>query len=120
MCARAPAGPERTHDERHPKSGNGFLRSPRTWVGVDLNVHQTNLTLKNYFGNQEDIVFADVLPVFCNADGCLTRIGDDRQTGITSWDYGHLTPVASDYLARHLLVESITQRIEGHSLPYKH
>lgn len=98
-----------------------WMNTPaRTWVGVDLNVHQTNLTLKNYFGNQEDIVFADVLPVFCNADGCLTRIGDDRQTGITSWDYGHLTPVASDYLARHLLVESITQRIEGHSLPYKH
>lgn len=84
----------------------------RTWMGVDINVHQTNLTLKHYFGNGEDIAFADALPVFCNADGCLTRIGEDRQTGITTWDYGHLTPVASDYLARHLLVELITRRVE--------
>ena len=98
-----------------------WLNTPeRTWQGVDIKVHQTNLALKNYFGNDEDVVFADVLPVFCSADGCLTRIGDDRKTGVTTWDRSHLTPVASDYLARHLLVELITRRVEAsHWVPHK-
>jgi len=39
--------------------------------------------------------------VFCNADGCLTRIGDDP-ANLTTWDYGHLTTVAARYLASRL------------------
>jgi len=36
-----------------------------------------------------------------------TYIGDDKKTGITSWDYGHLTLVASDFLAKNLLAPLI-------------
>ena len=34
-------------------------------------------------------------------------IGDDKKTGITSFDHGHLTPIASDYLAKNVLLKNI-------------
>jgi hypothetical protein len=51
--------------------------------------------------------YIDVIGVFCDHNGCLTRIGEDSQKGATSWDYGHLTEVASEYLAKKLLVPEI-------------
>jgi len=51
--------------------------------------------------------YVDVVAAFCNSDGCLTRIGTDALAGITSHDYGHLLPVASEYLATKTLVRAI-------------
>lgn len=48
------------------------------------------------------------MAAFCNSEGCLTYIGSDRAEGITSFDVGHLTPIASDYLAKNLLVKLVT------------
>ena len=45
--------------------------------------------------------------LFCNQDGCLVYLGDDKMAGLTSFDYAHLMPVASDYLAKNLLVPLI-------------
>lgn len=83
----------------------------RTWEGVDTQVMADNRRLQSQLGNGRDILFADITRVFCNTQGCLTRIGPDRKTDITSWDYGHLTPVASDYLARQLLAELVTRPV---------
>ena len=41
---------------------------------------------------------------FCNEQGGLTYIGDDKKIGLTSYDYGHLSPIASEYLANELLI----------------
>ncbi len=46
--------------------------------------------------------------LFCSVDGCLTYLGDDRTTGLTSQDGGHLRPIASDHLARELLARMVT------------
>jgi peptidoglycan/LPS O-acetylase OafA/YrhL len=51
--------------------------------------------------------FVSLMDFFCNDSGCLTYIGDDRMTGVTSWDSGHLTPIASDYLAKEYLSKFI-------------
>ncbi|WP_267874925.1 hypothetical protein [Duganella callida] len=40
----------------------------------------------------------------------MTYLGEDRKTGATSHDYGHLMPAASDYLARQALVQAVTGR----------
>jgi hypothetical protein len=50
-----------------------------------------------------------VIGFFCNESGCLIRIGNNKQTGITTWDAGHMTPIASDYLAKNLLVKLIVE-----------
>ena len=86
-----------------------WLHTPRrTYNGVDKSVLEANTKLRTEFKQSDSQVFVDLIDFFCNKDGCLTYLGDDRMTGITSYDYGHLTPVASDYLAKNLLVKAIT------------
>ncbi|MET0321189.1 MAG: hypothetical protein ABW069_10750 [Duganella sp.] len=53
------------------------------------------------------MVFADLIGQFCNAQGCLVYLGDDKTKGLTAWDYGHLTLPASDFIADTLLVKLI-------------
>jgi hypothetical protein len=53
------------------------------------------------------IAFVDLIDLFCNADGCLVFLGNDPVTGMTYFDSHHLSPVASDYLAKNSLVKAI-------------
>jgi len=66
-----------------------------------------NRELASNFRPDDVQQFVNVMDVFCNSDGCLTYLGDDIKQGVTTWDYGHLTPVASDYLARQILIDKI-------------
>lgn len=78
----------------------------RTFIGIDKDVIATNQRLKTeYLAN--GLFYVDAMSLFCDDTGCLTRIGEDRLAGITTPDYGHLLPVASDYLAANLLVKEI-------------
>ena len=79
----------------------------RTWVGVSRTVNETNQNLKDKFTATSRATYMDVIGLFCNKDGCLTRLGDDAQGDATTWDYGHLTESASAYLAREILVPQI-------------
>lgn len=75
----------------------------RTTLGINQDIVDRNRMTKEKFVDSEDCIFVDIINFFCNEDGCLTRTGPDRKLDITSWDYGHLSPPASDYLARKLL-----------------
>ena len=79
----------------------------RTFLGVDMNMLDKNRDLAGKFKPDDVQQFVNVMDVFCNQDGCLTYLGDDIMRGVTTWDYGHLTPIASDYLARNILIEKI-------------
>ena len=79
----------------------------RTFVNIDEKTINANASLKTQFLKARHLVFVDVISALCNDSGCLTRIGNDKKTGITSFDHGHLTPIASDYLARDLLIKNI-------------
>jgi hypothetical protein len=68
-----------------------------------------NAQLMREFKKTKTSEYVDVIGLFCNAQGCLTHTGDDLRTSITSWDYGHLTPSASRYLSKKLLVERIVR-----------
>lgn len=43
----------------------------------------------------------------CNAEGCLTYLGERMEDGLVTFDYGHLTPVASTFVAQHVLAPVI-------------
>ncbi len=81
----------------------------RSFVSIDEKIMSENLSLKAKFlkATNENLIFVDLIGFFCNEAGCLTRIGNDKMTGITSFDNGHLTPIASDYLAQKLLVKKV-------------
>lgn len=70
----------------------------RTWTGVDREMLERSKALVHVPG------YVSLTDYFCNDAGCLVYYGNDRRKGVTSFDYGHLTPVASLHLARDLLV----------------
>jgi len=51
--------------------------------------------------------YIDIASVLCNSEGCLTYIGADPAKGVTSLDNRHLTPTASDLIARSILMPAI-------------
>jgi hypothetical protein len=67
-----------------------------------------NNILKRALPNDAHQKYADLMQLLCNDQGCLTYLGDDVKSTITTWDYGHLTPFASEFVARELLVDLIT------------
>jgi len=79
----------------------------RTLVGIDTEILDSDARLKQALGNAENLRYISLIDYFCDESGCQTFIGEDRVKGITSWDYGHLTPVASDGVARDHLVPQI-------------
>ena len=85
-----------------------WINTPRrTLLGLNMSVMDQNTELKKSLANS-GAIYADIISAFCNKDGCMTYVGNDIKAGITSWDYGHLTPIASAYLAKKLLVDLVT------------
>ena len=84
----------------------------RTFVGVERDTILADQELRANFSQSESVRFVSIIDSFCSGDGCLIFIGDDRKTGVTSWDYGHLTPLASDFFAKDVLVEAITGTVD--------
>ena len=85
-----------------------YPKIPRyTYAGVDKKFLILNQKLKEQFTSVHNATYLSITDLFCNAEGCLIYIGDDVETGITSWDHGHLTPIASEYFANKILVPSL-------------
>ena len=80
----------------------------RTKSGLVPETLAINERTKQIFSSsKEGVVFVDLIDLFCNADGCLVYLGDDPVSGLTYFDSHHLSPVASDYLAKNTLVKAI-------------
>lgn len=87
----------------------------RTWKGVNKKLIESDRQLQAEFPREPNVSYVSLVDAFCNDQGCLVYLGDDKMHGITSYDYGHLTPVASDYLARKFLVKEIVA-LDSHQL----
>jgi peptidoglycan/LPS O-acetylase OafA/YrhL len=80
----------------------------RTFVSYNPDIWALNQVLASQFIATDATAFVDIMGVFCNEAGCLTYLGDDPKTGLTSMDDAHLLPIASEYLARQLLARMVT------------
>jgi peptidoglycan/LPS O-acetylase OafA/YrhL len=80
----------------------------RTRLGLDAFVMAENARLKSDFERAGDDRLVDLVGLFCNDSGCLTRVGPDPMRDLVTFDYGHLTPPASLFLAR----EALARRVE--------
>jgi len=79
----------------------------RTLIGLNKKIIQNDENISKYFHNDKFTKFISLINYFCNKNGCLIYIGEDLESGITSWDYGHLTPAASDALSRDVLAKAV-------------
>lgn len=84
----------------------------RSFVGIDPSFRTLNEILIDHFTTSDAMAFVDIMGVFCNEQGCLTYLGDDRRTGLTSGDGAHLRAVASDYLAQQVLVRMVVGSVK--------
>lgn len=87
----------------------------RTSKYLDKEIISNNLIIQKEFKSKKTEIFVNLIDFFCNSDGCMTYIGNDKKIGITSWDYGHLSPIASDFLGKNLLADLITEKSESDS-----
>jgi hypothetical protein len=58
--------------------------------------------------------FIDLKEYFCNERGCLVYLGDDPKIGLTSLDGNHLSPIASDDVAKNLLLPMMIKGSKAH------
>ena len=79
--------------------------------GLDQTVFQEEIQNKKDIKTSDHFVYVSLLDLLCDKNGCLTYLGDDKKQGITTWDYGHLTPIASTYIAQHLLTPLIESEL---------
>lgn len=56
--------------------------------------------------------YVSALDAFCNSEGCMTYLGEDRKTGLVTFDVGHLTSQASEFFARTALVPVIVKDLK--------
>lgn len=84
----------------------------RTIIGVNMDVKAANDRLISELSSTNTFEYVDLWGTFCNEKGCMTYLGDDVASTITSWDEEHLSPYASEYFAHTVLVNRIVGRMD--------
>lgn len=69
------------------------------------------LLTQQYSNGAGGFEYLSAISVLCNQEGCLTYLGDDRKTGLVTFDYGHLTPLASVYFSKNALGQLIVKKL---------
>jgi len=83
----------------------------RTLVGINAPVQNHDRYLNEHFSNSEKSQYFSLIDELCNSSGCTVYFNDDKLGGISSWDYGHLSPIASYTIAKQGLTPLIIQGI---------
>lgn len=84
---------------------DGFPR--RLSDGLDSTALAANTAVLKQLGRDDPFMYVDAMSALCNEAGCLSYVGDDVVRGLTTFDYGHLSFAASEWLARTVLVPKL-------------
>ncbi|STX50232.1 O-antigen acetylase [Legionella busanensis] len=90
-----------------------FNTPKRISANLDKNALRTDKIMKQRYANNQDIQYISLIDFFCTAKGCLTYLGKDKKAGLVTFDYGHLNPSASIFLAKKLLAPIIISQINS-------
>ncbi|MBY0345779.1 MAG: acyltransferase, partial [Neisseriaceae bacterium] len=82
-----------------------------TFSGVDPAVLALDKRLKLEATQYSDIHYISLIDYFCNEIGCLVHYDSAVQESITTWDYGHLTPIASLHFANDVLTPVLANSV---------
>jgi hypothetical protein len=88
----------------------------RTFVGVSpdslqIEPEMASLQLPPWMS------YLSLKSLLCNEEGCLTRTGPNLETDLTVWDYGHLTPNSSRYVADRLVGPKLLELLNAARAP---
>ena len=73
-------------------------------AGLNLKALELNAIAKAQFTSSPQKQYIDLIDFLCNTDGCLVYLGDDLQSGISSYDTNHLSPQVAEMVAKQLLI----------------
>lgn len=81
-------------------------------TNLDQSIFDEENNLQKNINHNDFFNYISLIDFFCNKEGCLTYLNNNKKDGITTADYGHLTPVASTYFAKKALTPLILQLLE--------
>jgi hypothetical protein len=85
-----------------------WIHTPkRSFAHLDRRVDALDDQAKLFISNLDNVRFISLRDYLCNEDGCLVYTGENVGQGITSFDGHHLSPSASDWVAKKYLVPLI-------------
>jgi peptidoglycan/LPS O-acetylase OafA/YrhL len=91
-----------------------WLKTPNRIVGhQDTDKLNPDLMFRAQIKSNDEFEYVNLFDFFCNADGCMTYLGDNRREGLITFDDAHLRPFASIYLAEKLLDPLILKGIDN-------
>ena len=70
---------------------------------LDKKVLHTDWVLKTQYKNANNVLYVSLVERLCNTQGCLTHLNNDRKEGLITYDDGHFTLPASEYVSRTIL-----------------
>ena len=80
-------------------------------VYLDREVLHTDEVLKTHYKNASNVQYVSLVDGLCNAQGCLTYLNNDRKEGLITYDYGHFTLPASEYVAKTILAPVLSDAL---------
>jgi peptidoglycan/LPS O-acetylase OafA/YrhL len=81
----------------------------RTYTGIERTSLEWDLRMKSqkYSGGVTYVSLRDLL---CDEQGCLTYVGNDPESDLIVFDYGHLTPAGAQYVTSNALAPLLISR----------
>jgi len=76
-------------------------------TNLKLSIFQTDNEMKKLYGTSKDVTYISLIDRLCNTEGCLVYLGDNIETGLETFDYGHLSLSASEFLSKEALAPII-------------
>ena len=73
----------------------------RTYQGFETSAQSANQQMLSSFGAIPGVAYFSVLSALCDVTGCITTLTGDA-SGLTTWDYGHLSTPAARFVAGKL------------------
>ena len=83
----------------------------RLKVYLDKGVFRTDKMFKARYKNADYVRYVSLIDGLCNVQGCLTYLNNDRKEGLITYDNGHFTLPASEYVVRTILGPALNQAL---------
>ncbi len=79
--------------------------------GLSKDVANTERVLKSTYNKSNELTYVSLFDLFCNEQGCQTKLDSKKIDDLVTWDYGHFTTRASKYVGKQALLPVVSNLI---------
>lgn len=74
-------------------------------------VFTTDRIMKERYGQSPELTYISLVDSLCDADGCLTHLDGNPKENLITYDYGHFTLPASEYVVRNFITPVFAEQM---------